>query len=818
MIKHYVKVALRNLEKQKTLAFINIFGLSVGLTCFILFLLYAVNEFSYDRFHKNAGTIYRVYDWWAYQGKEAREGSEPSGNTPVGPAMKKDFPDVVNFVRTQGGGEHYVQTGSDNVHRIDVSFADPQFFSAFTFPLINSTNNDPLKELNDVVITKEKAIQLFGNIDVVGKQVNIKMDDKYQPFIVRAVAENIPVNSSIQFEILGNLNRILQSDFGRPSIDNWHMTIGIQTFVQLREGSKLAQQPERLSAFRRNYFKDDEEGLLKEGLWDGKSAYPSGYGLQPLRDIHTGVKVDQWAAVDPKNIWILIGIAAGVLIIACINFTTLSIGRSAGRAKEVGVRKVIGSRKKELVYQFLFESVILTIFSAALGLLMAYLLLPWFNQLSGRSLTFSFSNYPELLWFIGGLILLVGILSGSYPALVLSNFKPIEVLKNKIKLAGSNVFTKSLVTFQFVLSIGLIISTAIILQQLNYMHNKNLGFNKENVVMINTDGTDSKKIYPLFRQHLQQNPGVMGITASIGLGAYEGQMGGGFRFNDDKVEGVIVYPVDPGYLQVMGMKLIAGRNFDYGISSDTVSSVIVNESLVKNVLKTTPDKAIGMQFAEGKRKGADNKPPKTIIGVTADFNFEDLKREVRSQLFAQIPDFPPFRFFVRIRPGEPSKTLASLEAAWKKVAPDLPFQYSFVDEKFDRFYEAEQRWSSIVGWAGGISVFLACLGLFGLAALAAVNRTKEIGIRKVMGASVQNIAGLLSKDFVKLVLIALVIASPIAWYFMNNWLQDFAYRIQIGWWIFLLTGIIAVGIAILTISIQTIKAGMMNPVKALRSE
>jgi putative ABC transport system permease protein len=376
------------------------------------------------------------------------------------------------------------------------------------------------------------------------------------------------------------------------------------------------------------------------------------------------------------------------------------------------------------------------------------------------------------------------------------------------------MFTKSLVTFQFVLSIGLIIATVIILQQLSFMHSKNLGFAKENVVVVNTSGADAKKIYPLFRQALQSNPGILGMTgSSMGLGAQEGQMGGGYEFNG-KTSGVIEYPVDPYYLKVMNMRLIAGRHFDPAIVSDTINSIIVNESLVKNFLGLTPQEALGKQIL-----GRKNHKPRTIIGVTEDFNFEDLTRTVRPQLFSQPADFTPSRIFVRINPGDPSATLASLESAWKTIVPDdIPFSYSFLDEKFARFYESEKRWSSIVGWAGGISIFLASLGLFGLAALAAVNRTKEIGIRKVMGAGVISIVGLLSKDFLKLVIIALVIASPLVWYFMNDWLKDYAYRIHIGWWVFAVTGVIAVIIALLTIGLQTIKAAMANPVKSLRTE
>jgi putative ABC transport system permease protein len=813
MIKHYFKIATRNLSRQKMLALINVLGLSIGLACFTLFLLYAVHEFSYDRVHKNAASIYRVYNWWNFSADRA--GSEPASTTPLGPAMKQDLPDVQEFVRFQGGWDENIVRVNDKVHRIRLSWADPQLFNVFTFPLISGNAVRSLQDPHNIVITKEKAIQLFGNANVVGQPVEIKMHDQYETFVVAAVAEDIPFNSSVRFDMLGSFNYVLNTEEGKRSSTNWHMTIGISVFVQLRPGSTLPNEQARLSAFRAKYFPDEKDELAKEKLWNGAGQRPVGYGLQPLREVHTGVDVDKWSAVDPKNIYILIAIAAGVLLMACINFTTLAIGRSAGRAKEVGVRKVIGSRKKQLIFQFLSESLLLSILSALLGLVLAYVLLPLFNRLAEQSLTFSFSQYPEMIWLLCGLVLLVGILSGSYPALVLSRFKPIEVLKNKIRLAGSNLFTKSLVTLQFVLSIGLIITTVIILQQLSHMRKKNLGFNKENVLMIHAGDAETQKIFPLLKQELRSTTSILGMTGSeMGLGAGEGQMGGGYKFPNGKVEGVIEYPVDPQFKDVMGFQLVAGRWFDDRIASDSVTAVVINESMAKALLETTPEKAIGMQLTQPKGRGL----PKVVIGVTKDFNFEDLKREVRAQLFRYPANWRPNKLYVRLRSGDPSAAIAKLEAAWKKLSPDIPFRFDFVDEKFDRFYAGEQRWSNIMAWAGGISIFLACLGLFGLAALAAVNRTKEIGIRKVLGASVANIIQLLSKDFLKLVIIALLIASPIAWFLMNNWLQDYVYRINIGYLVFILSGIFALAIALITIGIQAVRAAMSNPVNALRTE
>lgn len=811
MVIHYIRVALRNLERQKTLAFINILGLSVGLACFTLFLLYAVNEFSYDRFHTNGPNIYRVYNWWAFDGKEKE--SEPASATPLGPAMKNDLPEVENFVRIQGESQKLIRI-EDKIHRINVTFADPQIFSVFTFPLISGEATSALKNPHNIVLTKATALQLFGEPNVIGREVEMKIGEEYETFIVGAVSDEIPVNSTIDFDILGSFDYILNSEIGKASLNNWNMTIGIAVYVQLRAGSNLMYDAERLASFRQKYFPEEGIALQKEGLWNGKGLYPNGFGLQPLTDVHMNIKIDPWGSVDSKNIIILVGIAAGVLLIACINFIILAIGRSAGRSKEVGVRKIIGSQRKQLAFQFLAESFLLTFFSAVLGLGIAQTLLPLFNELSGRSLEFSFAAYPEMIALIMGTIIFAGFLAGSYPALVLSGLKPVEVLRNKVRISGSNLFTKSLVTFQFVVSVTLIIATIIILQQLSFMRSKDLGFEKENVVMISSQGVDTEKIYPLLKQKLLSHPVVADVAASaIGLGAGEGQMGRAYDFKEKK-EGVIEYPVDVNFLSVLEIQLVAGRNFDPDIASDTVTSIIVNESLVRNGLNTTPEKALGMSL----KNSRGDQAPKNIIGVVKDFHYEDLTRFVRPQLFFQPAFFKPSCFFVRIKSGDPAHAIAILQTTWKSIVPELPFQFSFLDQKFDDFYKAEERWSNILGLAGNICIFLAGLGLFGLASLAIVNRTKEIGIRKVLGASVVSVVSLLCRDFIKLVIIAIVIASPIAWYTMNQWLRDFAYKIELKWWMFAVTGLLAIALALLTVSIQAINAALINPVKSLKSE
>jgi putative ABC transport system permease protein len=810
MIRHYLKIALRNLSKQKGLAFINILGLSIGLACFSLFLLYAINEFNFDRFHKNAKNIYRVYRW-----TEAMQGEPAAGDVylpmPLGPAMKQDLPDVQNYVRLQEAwGESYVKF-DNKTDRIKLSFADPQIFSMFSFKIKSGDSKLALKDLHDVVLTETMARKFFGDENPLGKTLLIKRDESFEPFIVSAVAENPPSNSSIQFEALGNYDYLATTENGKRSVDNWRRSSYI-TFVQLKPGSKLTSGG-ALIPFRKKYYPDEEAAARKAGYWTGKGV-PVRYGLQPLLSIHTDTKV--WggdvAAVKPKTIWILLAIAFGVLLIACINFTTLAIGRSASRAREIGVRKVVGSGRSELIFQFLAEALLLTIFAVLLGLLLGSFLLPYFNQLSGKELAFSFAQFPELIWLLIGLTLVVGILSGSYPALVLSGFKPLDVLKQKIKVGGSNFFTKTLVTVQFILSIGLVASTMIILQQLKFMTSKDPGFNKENVVVVNAQDVDGKKIYPLFRQALAGDPSVSSIASSeLGLGEGTGWSRSGFDYKG-KLKQVFEYFIDPNYIPLMQMQLIRGRNFNPGIASDTVTSVIVNEAMVRD-FGWSIDSAVGQQLT-----GYSERKTPVVIGVVKDFHFRPFSEKVEPQMFHQFSDYTPRQYFVRLKPGDPSKALAALSKVWSSLVSDIPFNYSFLDENFNNFYKSEVRWSRIIGWAGGISIFLACLGLFGLAALAAVNRTKEIGIRKVLGATITNIIQLLSKDFLKLILLALIIASPLAWYFMDKWLQDFAYRVHIGWFVFFAAGVFAVVIALVTISFQAIKAAIANPVKSLRTE
>ena len=803
MLKNYFKIALRNLTKQKTLAFINIFGLSVGIACFSLFMLYAINEFTFDGFHKNAADTYLVLDG------NGKPNPKPIGgyiytSMPLGLAMKQELPGVENSVRYIQPYETFIKI-KDERRRENIAYADPSFFNVFSFKFKYGNAQTAIRDLHSMVLTEETAIRLFGKTNAIGESFQVKIENVFETFIVSAIAENPPTNSSFQFSMLVNFDCFANTMEGKMDAGAWGMN-SFMTLVQLKPGSTLANENKLLAKFRHKHF--------PKGLGSG-----GGYDLVPLRELHTnpdlmGIKI---SPVDPKSIWILLSIAAGVLLIACINFTTLSIGRSASRAKEVGVRKVIGGSKKALMLQFLTESLLLAFLSTLIGLVLANLLLPYFNQLSGRELSLSFAQFPQLTGLIAGLILIVGFLSGCYPALILSGFNAVEVLKAKIKLGGANFFTKSLVTFQFVLSAALIISAIIIMQQLHFMQSRNPGFEKENVIQIKALGVaNTKQLFSLLKNELSGRPEIV-QTASTdnGLGEKEGWSFTGFDYNGKSIM-LSQFNVDPDYMPTLGMHLLVGRNFDQTIASDTVNAVIINEETMKE-LGWTPENSIGRQLEGYGNYGVKNP---IVIGIVRDFNFKDLTHQVEPLMFHQFASSKNnlWHFFVRIRPGDPSKALAAIQAAWKKLAPDYPLKYNFLDEDLDRFCKSEARLSNIIGWAGGVAIFLACLGLLGLAALAVVNRTKEIGIRKVLGASVSTIISLISKDFLRLVVIAFVIATPLTWRLMNKWLQDYAYRINIEWWVFGISGVGIIFVALLTVCFQAIKAALANPVKSLRTE
>jgi putative ABC transport system permease protein len=694
--------------------------------------------------------------------------------------------------------------------REDINYVEPSFFQIFTFPFLSGNPAHALDNPQDVILTKDMAIRLFGSADVVGRPIEIKTDTAYVPFVVKGVAANLPSNSIFDRSIFVSY-KYAEAHAEARAMTDWNETMGDETFVLLRRGTHIDDA--RLSAFWRAHHPDDIKDLIKNKQWNGRGTPPIRFELQPLGAVHTDTSIDgNGNPVDPFNVWLLIAMASAVLLIACINFTTLAIGRSAGRAKEIGVRKVVGSARRQLIVQFMAESLVLTLLSFVLALLLVWVLLPTVEQLTGLAFHIPWLSLCLLLL---ALVVFTGLLAGAYPALVLSSFKPLEVLKSKVRLRGANIFTRSLVVVQFVLSASLAISTLILIQQLSYMKSRNLGFTKENVIDINTDGVDMKKLYPIMRQSILSQPGVVGVSsAQIGIGEGNGFMGSGYHYQSQ--DGFsFEYPVSPGYIGLMGIKLLYGRDFNPTISTDSVTSIIVNLALLDEY-HISPNQAIGQSLTKPNDHGTVTNY--TIIGVVRNFNFSSLSQKVGPQLFFWPSDLEVGHVYVRVSPGDPAGQLASLGSTWRRLVPGLPFSYQFLDEEMRRFYLTETKWTSIIGWAGGIAVCLACLGLFGLAALVAVNRSKEFSIRKVLGASTFILVRLIAVDFSWLVMIALLIASPLAWYFTHRWLQNYAYHISVSWWAFGVSAFVLWGLALLTVSYHALRAAWANPVDKLKEE
>jgi putative ABC transport system permease protein len=811
MLQNHLKIAFRNLLKNRFFSFLNIVGLSCGLACFALIGLNTVDEFSFDRFHVNNERIYRVLST-----REAGFRSEPAQKEayqplPLAPALAAEFGDVEAYTRVRNWGGFVQSPGG--LFEEEMTFVDNDFLKIFSFRVLKGIAATALDEPQEVVLTEKMAQKLFGYTDAVGKTIQLKAFDTFEPYVVSAIIEDSPSNSSLQMGIVLPFVRYMASERGQGELNRWNR-VSFPTYVLLREGSQLATKTEELQKFHTRHYPTNESNARQKGWWSGANS-PFGYALQPIRAMRHDASVNI-TTMATSQIWTLFGIGVLVLLIACANFTTLAIGRSAGRALETGVRKVMGASRPQLAWQHFTEAFMMSFLALGLGFLMAKLALPVFNQLIDKELTFSFRQFPELFWLLPLVGVLTGLMAGAYPAMVLSGFRPLDVFRKKMKLGGGNLFTKSLVTGQFALSIGLVICTLVMLRQVNFLKDKNLGFQKENVVVVSSFGSDNaEKTAFLFQNALKNVPEALKLSsAEMSLGGEAGQSISGFEYKGKPVE-LNEYVVDTAYLPTLGLTLLAGRNFDAQVVADTQTSVIINEAAMQ-MLGWTLNDAIGQKIDGFDRENTKDFP--IVVGVVKNYNFGSLHEEVKPMMMHQYGAFKRYMIFVRIQKGNPEKALAGLKTAWATAEPKLPFRYEFLDESLNTFYKAEQRWSKVVTFAGGLSMFLACLGLFGLAALAAVNRTKEIGIRKVLGASIAGITGLLAKDFLKLVILSIIIASPIAYYFMQQWLADFAYRIDIQAWMFVAAGFAAVLIAFLTVGFQSVKAALANPVKSLRSE
>ena len=809
MLTNYLKIAWRNLRKQPGLTFINVFGLALGLACCLLIMLYVADELSYDRYNAKADRIYRIHTDVKFGGTDSRSAVSAD---PIGPTLKQDYPQVEQFVRLHQRGTWLVKrAGSTNSLREDnITFADSTLFDVFTLPLVAGNPRTALTQPNTIVISESAAKRHFGKQDPVGQTLIFNND---QNFKVTGVIRDMPVNSHFRSDFFpAMLNDGYR--WGQWLSNNHH------TYIVLREGTDYRQFEKNFPAVIEKYVGPQALQFIGVTLAQFRQAGNRfEFSLMPLTDIHLHSKETIQLAPnsDIQYVYIFSAVALFILLIACINFMNLATARSANRAKEVGVRKVLGSERHQLIGQFMTESVLMAGLAMGLALLLVAVSVPLFNTLAAKELSFRGLLSPYWLPLLVALPIAVGLLAGSYPAFFLSSFKPISVLKGPINAGANRSGLRSgLVVFQFMMSLILIVGTIIVYRQLTYIQSKNLGFERDQVLTVN-DVYALGKQAETFKQEVLRLPGVVSGSISGYLPTPSNRNDNSF-FPEGKIDqknavSMQAWGVDHDYIKTLGMTMAQGRGFSRDFGSDS-SGVILNETAAKLLGGSNPIGKRIVQFTNPQ----DRTSVKiyTVIGVVKNFHFESLRQTIGA--LAMVLEANSGAASFRMSSTNLPALISQIETKWKQVAPGQPFNYVFLEDSFDAMYRAEQRIGTIALTFAFLAILIACLGLFGLAAFTAEQRTKEIGVRKVLGATVGSIVALLSKDFLKLVLIAIVVASPIAWYAMNRWLQDFAYKIEIEWWVFALAGALTVGIALLTVSFQSIKAALMNPVKSLKSE
>jgi putative ABC transport system permease protein len=815
MIRNYIKIAWRNAINNKVFSFINVFGLAIGLTCCLLISMYLLKEFSYDRYHALGDRLYQVGTLSMIDGKENRHATTAA---PLGPTMQQEFPEVESTVRLLKAFQDdktlfQYKTGKDvqSFYETAGYFADSTFFRLFSYHFKEGNAKTALDEPNSVVISEEIARKIFGNEPALNKTVHINSNTN-GAFDFKITGVFVPSKNPSHIDARFVMS--MQSGEVGPwvrSLDNLVNNNMFYTYLLLKQGANPKALERKFDAFIQKYA---GENLKASGR--GRKQF-----LVPVKDIHlyanTEVNVTPGGSVN--YLYILFSIAMVTLLIACVNFMNLSTARSSKRAVEIGVRKVLGAEKLALVKQFLWEAVLLSFIAFLVSLMMVTLLMPLFEQLAGKDFTFSIQQYILLL--IGFLLitLIAGIIAGIYPAFYLSAFKPVRVLKGRFSNSLSAIsFRKVLVVFQFVISVALVVASITISNQMRYLRNKDLGFQKEQQIIIPLRTTTAKEIYPALKTALLANTSVSSAGASIYYPGIANVMDWLLYKQgnaSDQTKTVFMNRVDDSYLQTIGVKLAAGRLFSRNFPGDTANRIILNEQAVKDFGFASPEDAIGKNIAASRGEQEVLFP---IIGVVKDFHFKGLHAPIQAYGFLLNRQQDYGYMVAHAKSGHIKSTLSSLGAAWAQLNPNEPFEYSFLDQDFQKNYIAEERLAAIIRYFTIIAIFISCLGLFGLTTFSIEQRTKEIGIRKVLGASVAGIVSLLSRDFLKLVVISFLVASPLAWYFINKWLQGFAYKTPFTIWMVLVGCAVALLIAFLTISIQAIKAAIANPVKNLRTE
>ncbi|RRA98160.1 ABC transporter permease [Larkinella rosea] len=815
MLLNYVKVAWRNLLRSKSFSSINVLGLTLGLTCCMLLTLYIRSEWSFDTHHQHARELYLLGSRSTVGQNAGREHAAVSA--PYGPALKAEYPEIIQMARLYMADEKSLLQVREQGKPLQSFYetkgyqVDSTFFDLFTYAFIEGNPHKALTDPHSVVLSEEVAAKLFGSASALGRLVRIGGDAGLsEDFKVTGVYRTSATNSHIDARFFlpiytGDIGHFLRE--GHPDFANNNMFL---TYLRLQPNTAVQALAAKLPAFIEKYARAD----LKLVGFDQQLF------LVPVPDLHLYAHFP--SVVTPTNsviyLYMIGSIALFTLLIACINFMNLATARSAKRAAEVGVRKVMGAHQGALVWQFLGESIVLTFLAFLIALALGILLLPLFNQLTGKALSIREFVEPQILLIFLGMALLTGLLAGSYPAFYLSLFNPAKVLKGKFTNSLSAVaLRKGLVVFQFVVSVGLVLASFVIQKQMHYLRDKPLGFTQNQQIAIPFRSGDSRTTYTAFRNEILQNNQVVSAAGTQFYPGIANLSDMVFHRPDQSVEqghDIRTNRVDFEYLQTMGFRLKQGRMFSRQFPGDTANRIVVNEATLRQ-FQIPETNAIG-QHLNFDWQGETI--PFEIVGVVHDFHYEDLHQPITPYAF-MLSRRPSFNYIiVHVNTADMTNILGFLEQKWKTLRPDEPFEYTFLNEDFQKNYHAENRTSRIVRTFTLISILISCLGLFGLATFSAQQRTKEIGVRKVLGASVASIVLLLSKDFLKLVLIAIGIASPLAWYAMHQWLQIFEYRIAIPWWVFVAAGALALVLAFITISLQSLKTALTNPVKSLRSE
>jgi putative ABC transport system permease protein len=799
MLKNLFKIAFRNIRKDKTYSAINVLGLTIGITCSLFLLMYILDELSFDRYHKNANNIYRIvsnikepdnaFTWAVAQ-------------IPLAEELRDNYPEVKNAVRFFGLGNTLYKNGDKQFNENEFYLADSTVFDMFSYEFINGDAATALDNSFSIVLTEKIAIKYFGNAQAAfGQSLQNKQSEEFK---VTGVIKDVPLNSHFRFDAL-----ISRST--RPDYNSGWGNFGVFTYILLPEGYDLSKMQASLD----KVIKEKVDPIFEQFNIKIK------YEMQRIVDIHLHSKIQDEAEAggDISYIYIFGAVAAFMLMIACINYMNLATARSANRAKEVGVRKVMGSQRTQLIAQFLTESVVITMIALVVSLLLIYALLPAFNSLANKELPFSYILQAPVLLSLIGVVLFAGIIGGSYPAFYLSGFNPVNVLKGKLAAKGGSVFfRKALVVTQFAISIFMLISTLIVFDQLQYLRNKDLGFDKERVVRLELNDQELRNKSQVLVNRLKQVKEVAGVgMANSSPGQGIGKLLLKVEDNEGKLtdRGVDLYSADFDFVKTMGMEIVTGRDFSRDVTSDTTYAVLVNESMVKRMAWKDP---LGKKFIFQGAGPNNTDIEKRVVGVVKDYHQNSLYDAIEPLMIVLSKDNN--YVFVRTEEGDVRASLAAVERAWKEIFPQFNFEYNFLDQDFNSQYKADEKRSQIFTAFSGLTITIACLGLLGLAAFTTEQRTKEIGVRKVIGASINSLIVLVSREFFLLVGLGMLLAFPASWYFTENWLQNFAYRINLTgeWLTFIVSALLAFVITLVTVGYHVIRSASANPVKSLRDE